>query len=215
MASGIDRARIAAEQGDRPARSISARQPRGRGAGVLVNITVPSRAWVRETKEVMTSSARSRRRNATIIYAAFTTTCWPIPAASWTVVATGLGMAAARQPKPQLVLNNVSGQKTGTDNMPGPATTSSSMAVRRSSAQPALDGQALQQSGVGQVPTSPPSAQAGGLPGPRRAASSLPEADRLSHCSTRAPERAALSRAARSQARTIRARLPSARIPGR
>jgi cell division protein FtsZ len=39
-----------------------------------------------------------------------------------TVVATGLGMAqqAARQPKPQLVLSNTVGQKTGTDNAPGP-----------------------------------------------------------------------------------------------
>jgi cell division protein FtsZ len=34
-------------------------------------------------------------------------------------VATGLGMASGvRQPKPQLVLSNVAGQKTGTDNMP-------------------------------------------------------------------------------------------------
>src|ERR671936_2730046 len=38
-----------------------------------------------------------------------------------TVVATGLGApAAARAPKPQLVLNNVTAQKTGTDNLPGP-----------------------------------------------------------------------------------------------
>ncbi|HYL25313.1 MAG TPA: cell division protein FtsZ, partial [Burkholderiales bacterium] len=38
-----------------------------------------------------------------------------------TVVATGLGApAAARSPKPQLVLSNVAGQKTGTDNLPGP-----------------------------------------------------------------------------------------------
>jgi cell division protein FtsZ len=58
-------------------------------------------------------------------------------------------MAAARQPKPQLVLNNVSGQKTGTDNMPGPIDYQQLDAVpaviRRNRASTV---EALQQSGV-------------------------------------------------------------------
>jgi cell division protein FtsZ len=66
-----------------------------------------------------------------------------------TVVATGLGMAAAaRQPKPQLVLNNVAGQKTGTDNLPGPVdyTQLDAPAVIRRNRASTVE--ALQQSGV-------------------------------------------------------------------
>jgi cell division protein FtsZ len=68
-----------------------------------------------------------------------------------TVVATGLGApVAARQPKPQLVLNNVTAQKTGTDNMPaGPVDYQQLDAVpaviRRNRASTV---EALQQSGV-------------------------------------------------------------------
>ena len=57
--------------------------------------------------------------------------------------------AAARQPKPQLVLSNVSGQKTGTDNLPGPVDYNQLDAVpaviRRNRASTV---EALQQSGV-------------------------------------------------------------------
>jgi cell division protein FtsZ len=67
-----------------------------------------------------------------------------------TVVATGLGApAAARAPKPQLVLSNVTGQKTGTDNLPGPVDYNQLDAVpaviRRNRASTV---EALQQSGV-------------------------------------------------------------------
>jgi cell division protein FtsZ len=67
-----------------------------------------------------------------------------------TVVATGLGAAsAARQPKPQLVLNNTVGQKTGTDNLPGPVNytelDSVPAVIRRNRASTV---EALQQSGV-------------------------------------------------------------------
>ena len=68
-----------------------------------------------------------------------------------TVVATGLGMAQAqRQAKPQLVLSNAGGQKTGTDNMPvaGPVDYTQLDApavIRRNRASQV---EALQQSGV-------------------------------------------------------------------
>src|SRR5262245_65737998 len=69
-----------------------------------------------------------------------------------TVVATGLGLAqAARQQKPQLVLNNTTGQKTGTDNAPGPVDYHQleqvPAVIRRNRPSPA---EALQQSGVDQ-----------------------------------------------------------------
>ena len=65
-------------------------------------------------------------------------------------VATGLGAtSAARQPKPQLVLNNVVAQKTGTDNLPGPVNynelDSVPAVIRRNRASTV---EALQQSGV-------------------------------------------------------------------
>ena len=66
-----------------------------------------------------------------------------------TVVATGLGLAsAAKQPKPQLVLNNVATQKTGTDNLPGPVDyhqLDAPAVIRRNRASTV---EALQQSGV-------------------------------------------------------------------
>src|SRR5207237_10395658 len=67
-----------------------------------------------------------------------------------TVVATGLGApVAARQAKPQLVLNNVAAPKTGTDNLPGPVDYSQLDAVpaviRRNRASTVA---ALQRSGV-------------------------------------------------------------------
>jgi cell division protein FtsZ len=67
-----------------------------------------------------------------------------------TVVATGLGLAQqARQQKPQLVLSNASGQKTGTDNAPGPVDYQQldqvPAVIRRNRASTV---EALQQSGV-------------------------------------------------------------------
>jgi cell division protein FtsZ len=66
-----------------------------------------------------------------------------------TVVATGLGMAtAAKQAKPQLVLSNTAGQRTGTDNLPGPVDYNQLDApavIRRNRASTV---EALQQSGV-------------------------------------------------------------------
>jgi cell division protein FtsZ len=113
VASGIDRARIAAEQ------AIACPLLEGvnlAGArGVLVNITASRPSLkLRETKEVMNIIRTFAADDATIIYGGVYDDTLA-DTLRVTVVATGLGMAsAARQPKPQLVVS----QKTGTDNMP-------------------------------------------------------------------------------------------------
>jgi cell division protein FtsZ len=108
-ASGIDRARIAAEQ------AIACPLLEGvnlAGArGVLVNITASKASLkLRETKEVMNIVRTFAAEDATIIYGGV----YDDNLADnlrVTVVATGLGMASsARQQKPQLVVS----QKTGT-----------------------------------------------------------------------------------------------------
>jgi cell division protein FtsZ len=147
MASGIDRARIAAEQ------AIACPLLEGvnlAGArGVLVNITASkSSLKLRETKEVMNIVRTFAAEDATIIYGGVYDDALA-DSLRVTVVATGLGMAAAaKQPKPQLVLNNVAGQKTGTDNLPGPVDyhqLDAPAVIRRNRASTV---EALQQSGV-------------------------------------------------------------------
>ncbi|HET7669468.1 MAG TPA: cell division protein FtsZ, partial [Burkholderiales bacterium] len=149
-ASGIDRARIAAEQ------AIACPLLEGvnlAGArGVLVNITASkSSLKLRETKEVMNIVRTFAAEDATIIYGGVYDDSLA-DQLRVTVVATGLGMATAvrQQPKPQLVLNNVTAQKTGTDNLPaGPVDYQQLDAVpaviRRNRASTV---EALQQSGV-------------------------------------------------------------------
>jgi cell division protein FtsZ len=144
MASGIDRARIAAEQ------AIACPLLEGvnlAGArGVLVNITASKPSLkLRETKEVMNIIRTFAAEDATIIYGGVYDDSLA-DQLRVTVVATGLGMAAAaRQPKPQLVVS----QKTGTDNLPGPVDYQQLDAVpaviRRNRASTV---EALQQSGV-------------------------------------------------------------------
>jgi len=148
QASGIDRARIAAEQ------AIACPLLEGvnlAGArGVLVNITASKASLkLRETKEVMNIVRTFAAEDATIIYGGVYDDALD-DSLRVTVVATGLGAAsAARQPKPQLVLNNVVAQKTGTDNLPGPINynelDSVPAVIRRNRASTV---EALQQSGV-------------------------------------------------------------------
>ena len=143
-ASGIDRARIAAEQ------AIACPLLEGvnlAGArGVLVNITASKASLkLRETKEVMNIIRTFAAEDATIIYGGVYDDALA-DNLRVTVVATGLGMAvAARQPKPQLVVS----QKTGTDNLPGPVDYSQldqvPAVIRRNRASTV---EALQQSGV-------------------------------------------------------------------
>jgi cell division protein FtsZ len=118
-AAGIDRARIAAEQ------AIACPLLEGvnlAGArGVLVNITASRPSLkLRETKEVMNIIRTFAAEDATIIYGGVYDDSLAEDLRV-TVVATGLGLGSvARQQKPKLVLNNATGQKTGTDNGPGP-----------------------------------------------------------------------------------------------
>jgi cell division protein FtsZ len=116
--SGVDRARIAAEQ------AIACPLLEGvnlAGArGVLVNITASRTSLkLRETKEVMNTIRAFAAEDATIIYGGVYDDALGDDLRV-TVVATGLGLPlGVRQQKPQLVMS----QKTGTDNqavaMPG------------------------------------------------------------------------------------------------
>jgi cell division protein FtsZ len=113
MSSGVDRARIAAEQ------AIACPLLEGvnlAGArGVLVNITASRHSLkLRETKEVMNTIRAFAADDATIIYGGVYDDTLGEDLRV-TVVATGLGQPlGARAQKPQLVVS----QKTGTDNQP-------------------------------------------------------------------------------------------------
>jgi cell division protein FtsZ len=115
-ASGVDRARIAAEQ------AVACPLLEGinlSGArGVVVNITADkSSLKLRETKEVMNTIRGFAAEDATIIFGAVYDEDMG-DELRVTVVATGLGqpqVQVARQHKPQLVVHS----RTGTDNMPG------------------------------------------------------------------------------------------------
>ena len=120
---------------------------------MLVNITASRPSLkLRETKEVMNIIRTFAAEDATIIYGGVYDDSLA-DNLRVTVVATGLGMAsgAARQAKPQLVLNNVPAQKTGTDNLPAPGAVdynqldSVPAVIRRNRASQV---EALQQSGV-------------------------------------------------------------------
>jgi len=112
-ASGIDRARIAAEQA--VASPLLEGVQLAGARGVLVNITA-TRESLRhgEVKAVMNTIRSFAADDATIIFGAVYDAEMGEDLRV-TVVATGLGTpVAARQPKPQLVMS----QKTGTDNQP-------------------------------------------------------------------------------------------------
>jgi cell division protein FtsZ len=121
-ASGIDRARIAAEQ------AIACPLLEGvnlSGArGVLVNITASRQSLkLRETKEVMNAIRAFAAEDATIIHGGVFDDALG-EELRVTVIATGLGQPiSARQQKPQLVVSHGVGQKTGTDNQPLPTIT--------------------------------------------------------------------------------------------
>ena len=147
-ASGIDRARIAAEQ------AIACPLLEGvnlAGArGVLVNISASRTSLkLRETKEVMNTVRAFAAEDATIIYGGVYDDALGEDLRV-TVVATGLGAPiAVRQPKPQLVVS----QKTGTDNQP--LVTGSAVDYNQLDSVPAVirrnrasTVEALQQSGV-------------------------------------------------------------------
>jgi cell division protein FtsZ len=112
-ASGIDRARIAAEQA--VASPLLEGVNLSGARGVLVNITANKASLkMRETREIMNTIRGFAAEDATIIHGAVYDESME-DELRVTVVATGLGQpSATRQPKPQLVV----AQKTGTDNLP-------------------------------------------------------------------------------------------------
>ena len=113
MASGIDRARIAAEQA--VASPLLEGVMLAGARGVLVNITATRTSLKHgEVKAVMNTVRSFAAEDATIIFGAVYDEEMSDDLRV-TVVATGLGAhATLRQPKPQLVV----AQKTGTDNQP-------------------------------------------------------------------------------------------------
>ncbi|WP_397475920.1 cell division protein FtsZ [Pusillimonas sp.] len=113
IASGSDRARVAAEQ------AIACPLLEGvdlHGArGMLVNITASRTLKMRETREIMDTIRSYAAEDATVIYG----TAYDESMGEnlrVTVVATGLGGAAAS--RPQLVSNRSEALRTGTDDMP-------------------------------------------------------------------------------------------------
>ncbi len=112
-ASGIDRARIAAEQA--VASPLLEGVNLSGARGVLVNITANrSSLKMRETREIMTTIRGFAADDATVILGAVYDDAMS-DELRVTVVATGLGQPlSTRQPKPLQVVP----MKTGTDNMP-------------------------------------------------------------------------------------------------
>ncbi len=111
-AAGVDRARIAAEQ--------AAASPLLEGIelsgarGVLVNITASNSLGMKEVKEVMNAIRTYAAADATIIFGTvFDDTMEDHLRV--TVVATGLGVIAKPQRKPEMSV--VQGLRTGTDNV--------------------------------------------------------------------------------------------------
>ena len=110
MASGLDRARIAAEQA--VASPLLEGVDLSGARGVLVNITASSSLKMKETREVMNTIRAFAADDATVI---FGTVCDESigDGLRVTVVATGLGRAASKkQSTPFTVV------RTGTDNAP-------------------------------------------------------------------------------------------------
>jgi cell division protein FtsZ len=108
-ASGLDRARIAAEQA--VASPLLEGVDLSGARGVLVNITASSSLKMKETREVMDTIRAFAAEDATVI---FGTVCDEAMGDELrvTVVATGLGRSASKKQTPFTVV------KTGTDNAP-------------------------------------------------------------------------------------------------
>jgi cell division protein FtsZ len=115
VASGADRARIAAE---RAIASPLLEDIDMTGArGVLVNITSTSSLKVREMEEVMACVQFAAEEATVILGSVFDESMGD--ELRVTVVATGLGMPLARkQVKPEIVYQNQDYQRTGTHDMP-------------------------------------------------------------------------------------------------
>ena len=117
LASGADRAQVAAE---RAVASPLLEDVNLSGArGVLVNITASHSLKLKEVHEVMNTIRSFTAEDATVIFGSVIDEAIN-DALRVTIVATGLGGAASKvQSKPQLVVNTMSNQRTGTDDAIG------------------------------------------------------------------------------------------------
>lgn len=113
-ASGVDRARVAAE--DAVSSPLLEGVELSGARGVLVNITASNSLGLKEYKEVMATIRQYTAAEATVICGAvFDDTMEDNLRV--TVVATGLGGAVAKARKPEMKVIETVGLRTGTDNM--------------------------------------------------------------------------------------------------
>ena len=110
QASGLDRARIAAEQA--VASPLLEGVDLSGARGVLVNITASSSLKMKETREVMNTIRAFAAEDATVIFGTVKDEAMGDDLRV-TVVATGLGRSAAKRNAPPLTMI-----RTGTDNAP-------------------------------------------------------------------------------------------------
>jgi len=114
-ASGVDRARLAAE--DAVASPLLEGVELSGARGVLVNITASNTLGLREYKEVMATIRQYTAAEATVICGAvFDDTMEDTLRV--TVVATGLGGAVAKARKPEIKMVETVGLRTGTHDLP-------------------------------------------------------------------------------------------------
>ena len=114
-AAGVDRARIAAEAA--VASPLLEGIELSGARGVLVNITASTSLGLKEYKEVMATIRQYTAAEATVICGAVFDEAME-DHLRVTVVATGLGGAAAKVRKPEMKVIETIGLRTGTDNMP-------------------------------------------------------------------------------------------------
>jgi cell division protein FtsZ len=114
VSAGVDRARVAAEEA--VASPLLEGIELSGARGVLVNITASTTLGLREYKEVMKTIRQYTAPEATVICGAvFDETMED--QLRVTVVATGLGLAAAQATKPAMRVVETVGLRTGTDNL--------------------------------------------------------------------------------------------------
>ena len=113
-ASGVDRARIAAEEA--VASPLLEGIELSGARGVLVNITASSELGLKEYKAVMNTIRQYTAAEATVICGAVFDDAME-DRLRVTVVATGLGATAAKARKPEIKVVETVGLRTGTDNL--------------------------------------------------------------------------------------------------
>lgn len=115
VASGVDRARVAAESA--VASPLLEGIELSGARGVLVNITASNSLGLKEYKEVMSTIRQYTAAEATVICGAVFDDSME-DGLRVTVVATGLGGAVSKARKPEMKVIETIGLRTGTDNLP-------------------------------------------------------------------------------------------------